>query len=91
MTNVSFEFNEEGMRRAAEEAVRKMATQQTRDLDQLRKQYTGRPVEEIKPALEQLFAGYDGNITEPQLSDWAQLIHDGTHIEMQAEPIDWSR
>lgn len=91
MTNVSFEFNEEGMRRVAEEAVQKMAAQQTQDLERLRQQYTGQPVEVIRPALQQLFAGYDGRITDPELSNWAQLIHEGTRIEMTPEPIDWSR
>lgn len=91
MTNVSFEFNEEGMRRVAEEAVRDMAAQQTQDLERLRQQYTGQPIEAIRPALQQLFGGYGGSITEPDLSDWAQLIHDGTRIEMTPEPIDWSR
>lgn len=91
MTNVSFEFNEEGMRSVAEEAVRDIAAQQTQDLERLRQQYTGQPIEAIRPALQQLFAGYGGSITEPDLSDWAQLIHDGTRIEMTPEPIDWSR
>lgn len=91
MTNVSFEFNEEGMHRAAEEAVREVAAQQTQDLERLRQQYTGQSVTVIRPALQQLFASYDGSITEPELSDWAQLIHDGTRIETSPESIDWSR
>lgn len=91
MTNVKIEFNEEGMRRIAEEAVNNVAVQQNQDLERLRQQYTGQPVEVIRPALQQMFTGYGGNITEPELSDWAQLIHDGTRIEMAPEPIDWSR
>ena len=38
---------------------------------------------EIKPALQRLFARYDGKITDPKLSEWAQLISDGTRIEMK--------
>lgn len=88
--DMTFTFNEDAFKQVAQDAVRDMAGQQNRDLEALRKQYTGRPIDEIKPALQSLFAGYDGNITEPDLSDWAQLIHDGTRIEMQPEPIDWS-
>lgn len=86
----SFSFNEDAFRRVAEESVANLASAQTADLERLRQQYAGRPVDEIKPALHALFAGYDGNITEPDLSDWAQLIHDNTRIEMKPEPIDWT-
>lgn len=88
---MNFEFNDEGMRRVAEDAVSKVAAQQTQDLDRLRQQYTGQPVAVIRPVLQQLFASYDGNITEPELSEWAQLLSDGTRIEMTPEPIDRSR
>lgn len=87
----SFEFDENAFKKVAADAIRDVAAQQTRDLEQLRQQYTGQPVEAIRPALQQLFARYDGTITEPELTEWATLIHDGTRIEMSADDIDWSR
>lgn len=86
----SFNFDEEAFKRIAQDAVRKVAAQQTADLEQLREQYTGQPLDVIRPALQQLFAGYDGSISEPELTEWAQLIHDGTRIEMNADDIDWN-
>lgn len=86
----SFFFNEDAFRQIAEEAVTNVAAEQTRDLERLRAQYAERPVEEIKPALQALFASYGGSITDPELSDWAQLISDNTRIEMTAAPIDWT-
>ncbi len=92
--SVSFEFNEREFKRLmeteAQSAVNDLAQQQTVELDQLRQQYTGRPVDEIKPVLQNLFAKDGGNITDPELSEWAQLISDGTKIEMKPEPIDWT-
>jgi hypothetical protein len=41
-------------------------------------------------ALQRLFAEDGGNITDPELSEWAQLIHDGTRIEMNAAQTDWN-
>ncbi|MCT9001039.1 hypothetical protein [Microbacterium memoriense] len=87
----SASFNEDAFRKIAEDAVTNVAAEQTRDLERLREQYAGRPVVEIKPALQALFAGYDGSITDPELSDWAQLISDNTRIAMAPAPIDWSR
>lgn len=93
--SVSFELNEREFKRLmeteAQSAVDDLARQQTAALDQLRQQYTGRPVDEIKPVLQNLFAKDGGNITDPELSEWAQLISDGTKIEMKPGPIDWSR
>jgi hypothetical protein len=89
--NMKFEFDENAFKQIAQDAVSGIASQQTADLERLRQQYTGQPIEVIRPALQRLFAGYDGNITEPELTDWAQLIHDGTHIKMKSAPIDWSR
>lgn len=86
----SFEFDDQAFKRIAQEAVQRVAAQQTADLEQLRQQYTGQPVEAIRPALQQLFARYDGSISEPELSEWAQMIHDGTRIQMTADDIDWT-
>lgn len=81
----SFHFDENAFRRIANDAVRDIAAQQTQDLDDLRQQYTGRPLDDIRSALHQLFARYDGTITEPELTEWAQLIHDGVRIEMTTD------
>lgn len=87
------QFNEREFKRLMQTEVRKgvekMATQQTRDLERLRQQYAARPIEEIKSALQQLFGRYDGRITEPELSEWAQLIADGKRITMKAGKIRW--
>ena len=90
---ISINFDEREFRRQMQSAVQsgvdKVAREQTRDLDRLRQQYVGRPIDEIKPALQRLFARYDGKITDPELSDWAQLISDGTRIELQPDKIRW--
>lgn len=84
----SFHFDDDAFRQVADEAVQRAAEEQTRDLDALRQQYTGQPLDVIRPALQHLFVGYGGSITEPELSEWAQLIHDGTRIEMVADDVD---
>ncbi|WP_026932073.1 hypothetical protein [Glycomyces tenuis] len=89
----SFQFDERGFKRLmqsqAQEAVDDLAREQTRELDQLREEYTGRPIEEIKAALQRLFAKDGGSITDPELSQWAQLISDGRRIEIRSDTIRW--
>ncbi|SDZ45332.1 hypothetical protein SAMN05216554_3998 [Herbiconiux ginsengi] len=90
----SFDFNESAFRslieNEAQAAINELAARQTGELDELRQHFTGHPIEEIKPALQELFAKDGGSITEPELSDWAQLISDGTRIQMSPQAIDWS-
>lgn len=65
---MKIQFNEREFKRLmqteVQNGVEKMAAQQTRDLERLRQQYTGRPVAEIKPALQQLFSSYNGKVSE---------------------------
>ncbi|MFS0715377.1 hypothetical protein ABC195_16015 [Microbacterium sp. 2P01SA-2] len=89
MSNVSFNFDENAFKRIAEDAVRDLAAKQTRELEQIRQRYTGHPIAEIKPALQRLFAEDGGSITEPELTEWAQLISDGSRIEFKPEKIRW--
>lgn len=88
---MKIKFNEREFKRLmqtdVQKGIEKMAAHQTRDLERLRQQYTGRPVAEIKPALQQLFRSYDGNVTDPELSEWAQMISDDTRITMKAGQI----
>ena len=88
---MKIKFNEREFKRLiqteVQSGVNKIAAEQTRDLDRLRQQYTGRAVSEIKPALQQLFRRYDGRLTEPQLTEWAQMISDGTRVTMKAGRI----
>lgn len=86
---ISINFDEREFKRKMQSGVDKFAREQTRDLDRLRQQYVGRPIDEIKPALHRLFARYGGKITDPELSEWAQLISDGTRIELKPDKIRW--
>jgi hypothetical protein len=46
-------------------------------------QHQGRPVDSIKPALKRLFERRGGKITEPELTQYAEMISDGTKIEFK--------
>jgi len=90
----SFQFDEREFKHfiesEAQAAINDRAAQRTQELEAFRQQHSGRPLEEIKPALKRLFENDGGSITEPELSDWAQLISEGIRIEMKPEAIDWT-
>jgi len=87
----SFKFDKNAfmreVQREAQKGIDQMAREQNRELERMSVTYTGRPVEEIKPALQRLFARYDGKITDPELTEWAQLISDGTKITLKPDKI----
>lgn len=74
-------FNEKALRQIAEEAVKDVAKDLQRDMDGIHRTYAGRPVQEVKSAIQMTFRRNGRQITDPQLSAWGQLISDGTRIE----------
>ena len=88
---MKFEFNQDALRRLAEDAVTKMATDRTQELDLLFERYKGRPVDEIRPVLEHLFARVAWNMGDERLSAFAEAIHDDRRVAITPAPIDWSR
>lgn len=90
---MSFKFDESAFRREiqkqAQSAIDDLAKKRTRQLDELRRQYVGRPPAEIKPALQRIFSQDDGSITDPELSEYAQAISNGTRITFNAQKIRW--
>lgn len=57
-----------------------VADEQERMLAALSSRFKGQPVAVIKPVLASEWARLGGSITEPDLTEYAQLIHDGTVI-----------
>lgn len=81
---IQVKFDEAALRRAVgaqvNTAVSRLARDHTAGLAALRQRYQGQPVEVIKPALVAQFKRSGGNITDPELSQWAQMISDGQSI-----------
>jgi hypothetical protein len=71
MINIKCDFDERKFRRevekAAQEGVDEAAKKLTRDIDRLRLQYQGRPVDTIKPALKRLFERRGGKLTRTRV------------------------
>lgn len=90
---ILFNFDERQFRRAVESQVQagvdKMAAQWSRELESLRGRMAGHPIDEIKPQLQALFRRGGGTISDPELTEWAQLISENTRIAFKPEKIRW--
>ena len=69
--------------KAAQSGLREIADDYQKMFDSLGRHYSGRPVEAIKPALRREWSKIGGSISDPELTDYATLISEGTHIEMK--------
>lgn len=92
---MSFKFDfdpkafERAIRKDGEAHVQGLSSEMTRDFDRLHAQYANRPVDEIRPALKRAWEKGGGTIGEPELTEYAQMISEGTKIEFRAGPIKW--
>lgn len=80
---------ERQLTRAIEPQMHEFVSHLQAAIDGLRPVYEGRPIEEIKPALQQAWANAnDGaRITDPHLTEYAEAIRIGRRIEIRYEGI----
>jgi hypothetical protein len=80
---------ERQLKRAIEPQMQELVRRLQAAVDGLRPVYEGKPVEAIKPALQQAWAGAnDGaRITDSHLTEYAEAIRIGRPIEMRYEGI----
>lgn len=80
-----FKFDDRALKKAFNEGVRKMASDLTRGLNGLTAQYRGKPVEEIKPQIQRVWAKHSGggSITDPELTEFAEQIQAGGRVTVR--------
>ncbi len=80
---MTFEFNERAIKKAVHDGVAGMTKEYERMFERLSRQYKGKPDSLIKPVLRlewRKIAG--GDITDPELSQYAEAICNGTRIKL---------
>lgn len=66
-----------------QDAVKDIASDYQRMFNSLGRRYQGHPVSEIKPVLKREWARIGGSISDPELTDYANHISEGTPIKMK--------
>lgn len=61
--------------------LHEVADEQERMFASLRSRFKGQPIAVIKPVLAREWSRLGGSITGPELTEYAQMIHDGTEIK----------
>jgi hypothetical protein len=80
----NFKFDNRAIKKLTDQAMRQVADESNRLFAQLGRQYRSKPVSVIKPALKRAWERDGGKITDPELTEYAQAISDGTPIKFRA-------
>lgn len=84
MTGLKYSGNfEREIKRAVQGQLKNIAAEYQHMFDGLVRTHAGRPVGMIKPILRRNWQRIGGDITDPELSTYAQHISDGTKIQMK--------
>lgn len=78
-----FKFDEKAFDKLAKELVKDEAKKLQKMMDDLARRYKGRPVAEVKSALAREWKKDGGKITDPELTEYATHISEGTHIKIK--------
>jgi hypothetical protein len=79
----NFQFDQGAIDKFAKDAVKGEANRIQKLMDDLLRSYTGRPVSEVKVALAREWSKGGGNISDPELTEYATHISEGRHIEIR--------
>lgn len=93
MAKMKLGFNEKAFRREIEKQARGALRDETRriqrEMDRFTARYAGLPVEQVKPALKQMWERDGGSLTDPELTEYAEVISEGGQINFQLGDYRW--
>lgn len=75
---------ERQLQRAAKSAMKDVAKDGQRQMDRVHRQYAGKPVTQVEPALRRALSGCAIKPDPAQLREWATLISQGAQIKFKA-------
>lgn len=82
---MKFKINEAALKRAVAPALKNIADDKTRQMDQLVDDYAGHDLDKIKLAIVALLKRDGGSITDPELTKYAEMVQRGQRIVFKAE------
>ena len=78
-----FKFDQRAIDKLAKDVVKEEAKKLQKMMDGFLGRYKGRPVAEVKSAMAREWEKDGGKIGEPELTEWATHISEGTRIQIK--------
>lgn len=86
MSNFKFEITK-NLEKLANDSLKDIARDKQREMDRLSVELKGQPLMAAKARLKQVWERDGGVLTEPELTEYAELLVDGGRINFSAEPF----
>ncbi|WP_055567769.1 hypothetical protein [Streptomyces atriruber] len=85
-SKVKLTINEKALQKVANDAARTLAANLSRELNALKPKFVGKPVDEVKKAVQHTWARHSGggSITDPELTEFAEAIQAGNQVDVNA-------
>lgn len=87
-SNISREI-ERATKQAVEKAYRSNATEMQRTFDRLGRELKGQSLDVAKSRLQREWSRDGGSLTDPELTEYATALVEGTRIELKVQSIRW--
>ncbi|MFF4828245.1 hypothetical protein ACFY20_35770 [Streptomyces sp. NPDC001312] len=80
-----FNFDEDAIKKMANDVVGKMARDLTTALNELKPRYEGAPIRDVKSAVQAVWKKHSGggDISDPELTEFAEQIQAGGRVEVR--------
>ncbi|MFD5848302.1 hypothetical protein [Streptomyces chartreusis] len=87
MAKSKLKVDDRALKKMVQQGVKKMADDLTRALNGLTARYQGKPLEEIKPQIQRVWAKHSGggSITDPELTQFAEQIQAGGRVTVRTK------
>jgi hypothetical protein len=92
MSSFSFDIDgfEKAFKKVGTDAFDQRAGEMQQTIDRLGRELKGQPLANAKVRLQSEWQrSIGGSITDPELTQYAEALVDGTRIEFKTEPIKW--
>ncbi|MGW2722355.1 hypothetical protein [Streptomyces sp. NPDC001492] len=82
----SFNFDESAIKKVVNDGLERMASDLTLALNGITAEYQGKPLEEIKPEVQRVWAAHTGGgeLDEQRLTAFAEQIKAGGHVVVRS-------
>lgn len=83
----SFKFDQSGFKKVASDALNERVRQMQQTMDRLSRELGGQPIEMVKARLRREWRRMGGSISDPELTQYATALVEGTPINFVKQPI----
>lgn len=77
------------MKQHVEKAYRQRASDMQATFDRLGRELKGQSLDAAKSRLRREWARDGGSLTDPELTEWATALIEGTRIVLDVQPMRW--